>query len=128
MYRDCGGGIPLPWTRAKAVEYIDRFWKDGRICRFAQDTVYTDGVYVKTDAEIRSLPPRLWSAGAMLAFYGKWGNREQGSRALKAIMEMYGPWPGLRLLPHGSSDNKDSFYPRYAAHVLWGLALHCFGR
>jgi hypothetical protein len=128
LYRDCGGHVRLPWTRGQAVESVDRFWRDGRICRFAQDVVYSEAVYSKTDADLRNMPPRLWSPGMMLAFYGKWGDEARASRAFDAICRVYGPWPKLRLYPRDSCEaDDDSFYPRYAAHVLYGLALHCFG-
>ena len=41
---------------------------------------------------------------------------------LEAIARDYGPWPRLRFRPASGK----AFYPRHAAHVLYGLALHAF--
>lgn len=116
VYRDCGGSVKLPWTRAQAVESVERFWKDGRITRYPQPHSTRKAAKPKTPLT------RLWSVGMMLAFYGKWGTEEQGARCLEAIARDYGPWPRLRFRPASGK----TFYPRHAAHVLYGLALHGF--
>src|SRR5262249_20269372 len=36
-YRDCGGRVKLPWTRAQAIESVDRFVHDGRVFSLASD-------------------------------------------------------------------------------------------
>lgn len=121
-YRDCGGMIKPTWTRQQAIQSVDRFWKDGQIRAFPQDVTYTG-----EQVNYNSQPAVLWSAGSMLAAYAQWGQMEKARQTLQAIERDYGPWPDLRL--HISSpQGPDSFYPRQAAHVLWGLALYAFGR
>lgn len=118
-YRDAGPRVKLPWTRAQAVESVDCFWRDGRMCAFPQDQKKTDST------EAMCQPPRLWCAGMMLAFYARWGSQEQAGRTFKAIDEALGPWPKLRLRPR-EAGGSDTFYPRHGAHALMGLARHAF--
>jgi hypothetical protein len=118
-YRDCGGRVELPWTRAAACSSINAFWNRDIVCDFPQDVVH-EGAKKGYHAK----PAVLWSAGMMLAGYAKWGDRDQACRALRAIGRDYGPLPRLRLYPNVEDD---TFHPRQAAHVLLGLALYCFG-
>lgn len=61
----------------------------------------------------------------MLAFYAKWGDEEKSEACFQSIRNRYGSWPRLTLYPtEGEKDG--TFYPRHAAHVLYGLSLHCF--
>ncbi|MEN6405932.1 MAG: hypothetical protein ABFC77_05615 [Thermoguttaceae bacterium] len=114
LYRDCGGRVPLPWTRAQAVQSMERFWHDGQICPLPPKTV-----------SATAKPLRLWDTGTMLAFYAKWGEPRQAQQAFEFIHEKCGPWPNLRLFPT-EKPTDESFYPRHAAHVLFGLALYCY--
>ena len=118
-YRDAGPRVKLPWTRAQAIESVDCFWRDGRMCAFPQDQKET------TSLESKCKPPRLWSAGMMLAFYARWGSHRQAARTFEAIGEALGPWPKLRLRPR-EAGGSDTFYPRHGAHALMGLARHAF--
>ncbi len=113
-YRDLGGAVALPWTRAKAMESLDRFWKDGTIRFFAQDE---PGVKPGN----REQPANLWGAGMLLACQARWGTPEQSRRCFEAICRSYGPFPTLRVLPVGAGGD-GTFYPRDGAHVLFGLA------
>ncbi|MEN6405468.1 MAG: hypothetical protein ABFC77_03250 [Thermoguttaceae bacterium] len=113
-YRDYGGRVKLPWTRAQAIESVDRFVKDGQICALPQDV----GI------ERRFKPLRLWDVGMILAFYGKWGQPQQSQQVLDAAEKM-APWPHLPLFPMEKTGDS-SFYPRHAAHLLYGLSLYCF--
>ncbi len=61
----------------------------------------------------------------MLAAYARWGDGQGATRTLEAIRRDYGEWPHLQLRP-GSRQSDAAFYPRQAAHVLWGLALYVF--
>ncbi len=119
-YRDRGGRVALPWTRAQAIESVGRFWRDNRIYNFPQDVTYTD-----KQAAFNDRPAVLWSVGMMLAFYSRWGDERQAARCFDAIKRDYGPWPRVRLNPPNAGAD-DAFYPRHAAHLLWGLALHAF--
>lgn len=113
-YRDAGGAVPLPWSRAKAVESLDRFWKDGTPRFFAQD---------EPDVKPgnREAPANVWGVGMLLACCAKWGGPERTRRCHEAVLASYGPFPAVRVLPAHASDD-DRFYPRDAAHVLFGLA------
>jgi len=114
-YRDCGGRVPLPWSREAALRTADRFWTDGKLC---------DYEYVKDKAS--GCPPvsaRLWSAGMMLAFCAKYGDTAQAEKCLRAIQQDYGPWPQLSCAPKAGVKN---VFPRQSSHVLLGLAFHAF--
>jgi hypothetical protein len=120
-YRDCGGRVKLPWTRAQAIASVDCFWRDGRMWALPQDAPAEPG------GAISKSPPTLWSVGMALAFYAKWGDPEQGRRTFEAIDRDYGPWPELRLTPKEPKDEGNAtFYPRHAAHALLGLAIYAY--
>ncbi len=114
-YRDCGGKVNVPWSRSEAIASVDRFWQEDHPVRFATDSEGEPGA-----------PPRLWSVGMMLAFYGSWGPAEEADRCYRSIYRHYGAWPQLMLLPSACSDSRTPFYARHASHVLYGLALHSF--
>lgn len=113
-YRDVRGDGSLPWTRAKAIESLDRFWKDGTMRFFAQDEP-------AVKPSNREAPANLWGTGMLLACYGRWGSAEQSGRCFEAIRASYGPFPRMRVLPEAVSADA-AFYPRDNAHVLFGLA------
>jgi hypothetical protein len=104
MYRTHGGKHRLPWTVEQSVHSIDGFIKQGQVLRF-QDS---------------RGPARLWGAGMALAFYAKYATKEKATHLIQIIDKEYGPFPDLLYYPN---DKDNSFYPRFAAHVLWGLAL-----
>ena len=87
-----------------------------------------DIVYEGNKAAYNNRPAILWGVGMMLAFYARWDNTPlRAQRTFDAIQRDYGPFPKLRLWPESFS--KDSvFYARYAAHVLFGLAILSFGK
>lgn len=112
-YRDCGGRVPLPWTREGAIRSAERFWREGKLCE-----------YTEKDSPGQSpAPARLWSAGMMLACCAQFGDTAGAGACLRAIQENYGPWPQLRTDPKAGPDKA---FPRDSAHVLIGLALHAF--
>jgi hypothetical protein len=113
-YRDVQGPVAIPWTRAEAVKSVDQFWHAGAPAEFSQDS-----------GPLAKQPARLWSAGMMLAFYARWGNEKQTKDCFRSIHDRYGSWPRIKL--HSAAENADaSFYPRQAAHVLYGLSLECY--
>lgn len=120
-YRDCGGRVRLPWTRSGALRSLDSFWADEQIRQFPQDVEYT-GVQEALGRQ----PAILWGTGALLAGYACWADGPGAQRTLAAIERDYGPIPDLRLRP-AEVDSNSTFYPRQAAHVLWGLALYTHG-
>jgi hypothetical protein len=120
-YRDCGGRVKLPWTREQAIASVDKFWKNGQLMNYPQDVVYTGD-----QEQYDSTSSTLWGAGSMTAAYAEWGKREKAKQTLEAIARDYGPWPNLQLLA-GAAKKSTDFYPRDAAHVLWGQAVYEFG-
>ena len=61
----------------------------------------------------------------MLAFESRWGDPLRATCYLHVIEDAYGPLPDLRLRPADYSQD-ETFYARYAAHVLWGIASRDF--
>jgi hypothetical protein len=119
-YRDCGGRIKLPWTRDQAIASVDEFWKDGQIMEYPHDMIY-----IGDQKPFNNTRSTLWGGGSMAAAYAEWGKREKAKQALEAIERDYGPWPVLQLRAGAEKKSKD-FYPRDAAHVLWGQAVYEF--
>lgn len=118
LYRALNGRVDLPWSLDQALRSLDLFWKEKRIHNYPQDIEYDNNAY-------RTKPAILWGAGTMLAFYARWGDSLRVERTLNFIERDYGPFSSLRLWPKGFS-NDETFYARYAAHVLWGLAIYAF--
>lgn len=118
LFRSMDSKIHLPWSREQAIHSLDLFWKEEKIHNYPQTEPYD------TDALFNE-PAILWGAGMMLAFYARWGDAERTERCLDFIHEHYGPIPNLRLWPISHSD-ENIFYPRHAAHVLYGLAYRDF--
>jgi hypothetical protein len=120
LYRSYGGSVGLPWSIDQAIQSLDRFWRDGILYDYPQDVVYT-GEF----EPFQNRPAILWGAGSILAFYGRWGTSDQAWKTYAYIREAYGPPPRLVVWPSWFSGD-EAFYPRYAAHVLWGLANYLF--
>lgn len=116
IYRSLGQKVDLPWTREQAIQSLNCFIKNGLIYDFPQDVVYVGGQESYT---IR--PAILWGVGMMLAFYAKYGDISRAEMVLDIIKTQYGLFPDIRLWPGYYSKDKN-FYPRFAAHVLLGLA------
>jgi hypothetical protein len=110
-YRDHFQRVEIPWPRTKSLESLDRYVRDGKPYALPQD--------VEGGREREQLD-RLWGRGMVLAFYAKWGRREQAMRTLEEL-KLYGQWPRLKQRP-GDPDDAP-FFPRQAAHVLLGLSL-----
>ena len=120
-YRDCGVHVQLTWTRAQAIASVDKFWKNGQTMEYPQDVTYTGDQENYNNAH-----SSLWGAGSTSAAYAQWGQREKAKQVLEAIARDYGPWPRLQLHA-GAATKSENFYPRDAAHVLWGEAVYEFG-
>jgi hypothetical protein len=116
-YRSFGGQVTIPWSSQQASESLTRFWKDGVIHEWPQDVTYESDLYQQ--------PARLWGVGMMLAFESRWGDPLRASQYLDAIVDAYGPMPDLRLWPAEYSQD-ETFYARFAVHVLWGIAIRDF--
>lgn len=117
-YREAGGAVPLPWERGRAIDSLDRFWRDGALRFMAQDEPGLSAARLQE-------PANVWGTGMMLACLGRWGTACQARRCLDAILASYGPFPRLRVLPpEAGGDGR--FFPRDAAHVLFGLAYAAY--
>ncbi len=110
-YRDTGGKVALPWTRAQTLESLEHFWKDGGVTENDQDLPGQKPPIAR--------PARLCGAGMLLLGYARWGDARRAARTLEWIRSQCGPWPQLRHSP-GAKD--DTVYLRDCAHVLVGLA------
>lgn len=117
IYRSYCGKIELPWTKEQTMQSLDRFIKEGLIYDYPQDVVYAGG-----QESYNYRPAILWGTGMMLAFYSQMGDSLRAETILNKIYTHYGPFPNIRLWPDYYSKDKN-FYPRFAAHVLFGLAL-----
>jgi hypothetical protein len=120
LYRTYGGKLALTWSRKQAEYSLNQYWKSGEIHAYP-----TDINYANEEESFNNLPSNLWGVGMMLAYYSKWGEREEANRCLKVIQEEYGPIPNLSVESKKFTKNYN-FYPRYAAHVLYGLANYTF--
>lgn len=117
-YREHGGRVEIPWTNADAVASLERFWEDGKLMFFARDE---PGLTPGRAAQ----PANLWGSGMVLACVARWGSQEQVERSCAALVDAHGPLPRQREYPASYRDDA-RFYPRHAAHVLWGLATAAF--
>lgn len=122
LYRSLIGNINIPWTTEQSLKSLDHFIKNNIVYDMPQDVVYI-GEYEFYNTR----PAILWGIGMMLAFYAMFDRNEQANFVLNIISEHYGPFPNLRLWPKYFSDD-ENFYARYAAHVLYGLAIKYFRR
>lgn len=109
LYRSTGGRIELPWSTSQAIESLNCFWKNKAIYEYPQD--------ISTSID---RPARLWGVGMAQAFYTKYSALEKATLCLEVVKDKYG-FPRPRIYPRGFTED-EQFYPRYAAHVLYGMA------
>lgn len=113
---------PLPYTKEQALESVATYFSDTKAFDYPQDVIYSG-----PKAPYQARPMVLWGMGAALAFLGENQMKAPSINDLtkRLLKQEYGPWPELTLWPKGfSSGDTATFYPRYADHVLWGLACH----
>lgn len=110
-YRDAGGKVALPWTRAQALASLDHFWMDGSVTENDQDLPN----HGKPDPR----PARVCGAGMLLWGYAALGNPRRAADVVEWCDRQCGPWPRLR---HSPIAGPDTVYPRDCSHVLVGLA------
>ena len=115
-YRDAKGSVTIPWSRSEAIQSVNEFYRNGIPFEHAPNGAKSD----KNTAQ----PARLWGIGMALAFYAKWDAKPQAEAYFRSIQERYGTWPRLHLYP-ATKPGDGTFYPRHAAHVLYGLSLLC---
>ncbi|MCU6710432.1 hypothetical protein M6D81_17200 [Paenibacillus sp. J5C_2022] len=111
-YRANRAAVAIPWTTGEAVRSLDNYID---ACRFYE----FDRSVRQAMPKLRDRGARLWGAGTAIAFAARNGSGAEAAELLAAAMRQYGPVGQLRTLPDKSSV---TFYPRHAAHLLWGLA------
>lgn len=116
-----GVGVILPYSRRQAAESLRPFLKHGILFDYPQDVTYTGAQSAYT-----TRPMILWGTGALLAWFSAFDpSTPLLSEIQLAIARDYGSFPDLRLWPSSfSSDSK--FYPRFAAHILWGQSRFAY--
>ncbi len=120
IYRASEQDVRLPWSLSQALNSLHRFWREGKVYDFPQDVAYAG-----EQKSFNDRPASLRGLGMLLAFYSRWRNLQKARETFKVIDKDYGPLPTLRLRPDIPS-TQNTFYPRFAAHTLWGLALLAF--
>lgn len=121
IYRQSERPVKLPWSLGQALDSLNHFWREGEIYDFPQDVTYEG-----EQESFNDRPASIRGLGMLLAFYSRWGSYKKAVETLNVIDQDYGPLPTLRLRPDIPS-TQNAFYPRFAAHTLWGLALLTFG-
>jgi hypothetical protein len=121
LYRLSGQHIMLPWSLGQALDSLNRFWREGEIYDFPQDVTYEG-----EQESFNDRPASIRGLGMLLAFYSRWRSPQKARETLKVIDQDYGPLPTLRLRPDIPL-TQNTFYPRFAVHTFWGLALLAFG-
>ena len=111
--------VSLPWSLEKAVKSIDSFYRANYFYAYPQFKSY-----LKMKVTLRNRPARLWGIGMALAFYGKNKKIKKVEKVWEILKSKYN-YPDLRLWPIQLSSDKN-FYPRFAAHVLYGLSHNIF--
>jgi len=124
QYRDWEGSrVKIPWSREKAITSVDRFLDDADKDKTSAGRILELTAFDKPKGH----QARLWGAGFMLAFYGKWADDARVYRAFRLIEKNYGPMPRQHWVGADSRyKDKDACYPRHNAHVLYGMAIAAF--
>jgi hypothetical protein len=122
IYRSSARYVRLPWSVSQALNSLLRFWREGRVYDFPQDVTYEG-----EQESFNDRPASIRGLGMLLAFYSRWGSYQKAIETFNVIDREYGPFPTLRLRPDMPSA-QNTFYPRFFAHTLWGLALLAFGK
>ncbi len=119
MYRSNGGIVPLSWTIQQAVKSLDAFLINSNLYNYPQLSYFVSPLFNMND------PANLWGIGILMAYYVKSGEMDKYEICNQIVLDKYGVFPDVTVFP---SDNSAGvpFYPRYAAHLLYGLAANEF--
>ncbi len=113
VYRALAGRVALPWTTEQALLSFDVYWVDDVLLLLPPNQ--SDGL---------GDPAELMGAGAWLAFINRWSNDpDLKYDSVQYVLDHYGEWPQIQVFPPPAFSDT-AFYPRYAAHVLWGLGYY----
>jgi hypothetical protein len=123
MYRAFGGRESLSWTMNQGVNSLDLFFVGPKLFNYPQSSSFTNPLVDLNE------PANLWGIGMMMAYYAQAGRIDKFDQCRNIIKTEYGLFPNVTIFPgnEGYFHTKDStFYPRFAAHVLYGLAAKDF--
>ena len=123
MYRIYGGKEQLSWTTDQSMNSLDLFFSNSKLFNFPQDASFANPHIDMSE------PANLWGIGMLMAYYAKSGRIGKYEQCLIIIKTDYGQYPNVTIFPsnQGYYHTKDTtFYPRFAAHVLYGLAVKDF--
>lgn len=115
-YRGSGGMVPIPWTPQDAANSLEGFHRRGRLLE-----------NIPAQAAKRpQRPMRLWGAGMCLAVLARHASLPVLRRWYDRVIRLYMAGAGPTLYPGAPAGVT---YPRYAAHLLLGLAetMHRIG-
>jgi len=119
MYLDHGGEVPVRWTTEDALGSLRLFTSGGVMYNYPQDPFFANP-RIRLDS-----PANLWGIGMLIACASAMGDRPLAEAAVGATKESYGDFPDMTLFPLAwSSDTR--IYPRFTAHVLYGLGVRDF--
>lgn len=68
---------------------------------------------------------RNWAIGAWIEFMSRYDNKDKAAYGIETLKSAYGSWPQITLYRTDEYDTDQKFYPRFAVHVLKGLA-YCY--
>ena len=121
VYRKYGGQVPVRWTAEDALRSLYLFRSGGVIYNNPQDPYFAN---FQIDLK---RPASLWGLGMLIAYSAEEGDVSLANSTLETLKASYGNFPDVTVYPVSwFSDAR--FYPRYAAHVLFGLAVRDFQR
>jgi hypothetical protein len=119
MYRANGGKELLSWTIKQGVESLDLFLVHSELFNYPQDLLFSNPLINSND------PANLWGIGMTMAYVIKSGDIEKYEQCNQIVLSKYGIFPDVTIYPTDNSAGVP-FYPRYAAHLLYGLAVKEF--
>lgn len=120
LYKSHGGTVSFAWSKEDALNSARLFTDDKAVYHYPHDSHFAIATYVDL-----TRPANLWGVGMLLAFASAAGDDSLANKALETVKRSYGTFPDLTLYPlYWDSDVR--FYPRYAAHVLFGIAVKDF--
>ncbi len=120
MYLDHGGEVPVRWTTEDALGSLRLFTSGGVMYNYPHRIPFSP-----TPGSAWTPPANLWGIGMLIACASAMGDRPLAEAAVGATKESYGDFPDMTLFPLAwSSDTR--IYPRFTAHVLYGLGVRDF--
>lgn len=119
LFRENGGNVPVRWTDEDALRSVRLFSAAGVAYNYPHDPFFAGGL-IDPDQ-----PANLWGVGMAIAYASARGDAALADSLVGRVTESYGDYPDVTIFPlYWSADER--FYPRYAAHVLFGIAVRDF--